>query len=81
MATLPDLDSCPVGSAAHLYVRTLHRACQKLGSVKALAIALKLSPAAVLRMLECAAPVPQAVFLAAVDILVGDPDISQTSRE
>jgi hypothetical protein len=75
---LPNLESCPPGSPDHLYVRTLHAACQKLGSIKALARHLKLSPAAVLRMLDGSMGIPQAVFLHAVDIIVGQPDQSRS---
>ena len=73
-------DECPLGDHTHLYARTLHRACQKLGSLKALSRQLKLSPRVVVRMLDGKAAIPQAVFLAAVDILVGTPDRDETSR-
>lgn len=73
-------DECPRGDETHLYARTLHRACQKLGSLKTLARQLKLSPRVVVRMLDGKASIPQAVFLAAVDILVGTPDRDLTGR-
>jgi hypothetical protein len=73
---------CPsIDPALGLYVRTLHRACEKLGGVRALATHLRVSPMAVIRWLDGASPVPQPVFLAAVDtILASVPDRRRSPR-
>jgi hypothetical protein len=73
---------CPrIDPTADLYVRTLHRACEKLGGVKPLAAQLKVPPMAVIRWLDGASPVPQSVFLAAVDaILSSVPDRRRAPR-
>jgi hypothetical protein len=66
----PPFDDCPeIDPDVHLYVRTLHRACQKAGGVAQLAQRLGVAPAAVLQWLSGTSPVPQHIFLKAVDIV------------
>jgi hypothetical protein len=61
---------CPeIQPHAHLYVRALHRACEKAGGIDPLARALGVRPEMLTEWLEGAAPVPQAIFLKAVDVL------------
>jgi hypothetical protein len=81
MSGAKQLDCPRIDPTADLYVRTLHRACEKLGGVKVLAGHLKVPPMAVIRWLDGASPVPQSVFLAAVDtILSGIPDRRRSPR-
>jgi hypothetical protein len=63
---------CPqIDRQADLYLRTLHKACEKAGGVGPLASLLGVRTANVTRWLDSEAPVPQAIFLKAVDVLVG----------
>ncbi len=72
--TVPSASSlhhdCPeIQPQAHLYVRALHRACEKAGGIDPLAHLLGVRPEMLTEWLEGAAPVPQAIFLKAVDVL------------
>lgn len=61
---------CPeIKPQAHLYVRTLHSACEKAGGIAPLARVLDVPPATLSRWLDGEVPVPQAMFLKAVDVL------------
>jgi hypothetical protein len=81
MSSAKQLDCPGIDPTADLYVRTLHRACEKLGGVKAVAARLKVPPMAVIRWLDGASPVPQSAFLTAVDtILSGVPDRRRSPR-
>jgi hypothetical protein len=61
---------CPeIEARAHLYVRALHKACEKAGGVDPLARVLGVRAEMLTEWLEGAVPVPQAIFLKAVDVL------------
>lgn len=63
--------SCPPAyDDSNVYVKTLHRACEKLGGIGALARELRLRPNTVNFMLQGRAKIPHSVFLTAVDILL-----------
>jgi hypothetical protein len=61
---------CPPYNYNDLYAGTLHRACKALGSIAALARALRMRPNTVNLMLQGRTRIPHSVFLAAVDILL-----------
>jgi hypothetical protein len=56
-------------TAAELYVRTLRRAAE-LDGIQALARRLKISPHTLLNYLEGKQPIPERVFLDAIDVLM-----------
>jgi len=61
---------CPkIEPHAHLYLRTLHRACEKAGGIGPLARVLDVPARMLNQWLEGAMPVPQVIFLKAVDVL------------
>ena len=62
--------SCPTTNRPDVYVKTLHRACEKLGGLAALSRELRLRPNTVQLMLQGRARIPHSVFLTAVDILL-----------
>jgi hypothetical protein len=63
---------CPaIDPQADFYLRTLHKACEKAGGLSPLARLLGVRTANLMRWLDGEAPVPQAIFLKAVDVLVG----------
>lgn len=68
-------DNCPEPSArpSTTYTRTLHRACQNLGSVEELARQLGVPVASLVRWMEGIENPPVNVFLAAVDIALTPP--------
>ena len=70
--TVPASTDCPESALIHsdLYVRTLHRACEVMGGIAALAVELKLRPLTVNRMLLGKVAVPMSVFFDAVDSLL-----------
>ena len=53
-----------------VYSRTLHRACELLGSLEALSRQLRVSPEKLARWIEGTEDPPLKVFLAAVDIVL-----------
>ena len=63
---------CPLAPPGHASVqaRTLHRACLIVGGARALAHQLSVSVAQVERWLTGGEPVPDGVFLRAVDIVL-----------
>lgn len=64
-------EDCPsVPRASDLYLRTLHRACEKIGGIGPLARHLGVSAITLTRWLEGTVPVPQTAFLKAVDLLL-----------
>ena len=71
-AGAPAANDCPPTAYSHpnVYVRTLHRACELLGGIEALAQELRVRPNALNQMLLGKATIPTSVFLAAVDILL-----------
>lgn len=71
----PTVNNCPEAPAprSSVYTRTLHRACQNLGSVEALARKLGVSTADLLRWMEGGENPPNGVFLSAVDIALSPP--------
>jgi hypothetical protein len=67
---LPSSNECPPAlNESDLYVRTLHRACEVVGGLAALARELQLRPNTVNRMLQGKVKISRRVFLAAVDII------------
>jgi hypothetical protein len=72
-SALPPSHDCPeVDPDVHLYVRTLHRACVKMGGIAALAQRLGVASASVLHWLDGMSPVPQHIFLKSVDIITSE---------
>ncbi|HYG56251.1 MAG TPA: hypothetical protein VD965_13225 [Burkholderiales bacterium] len=65
-------DDCPVAPPYRTTIqsRVLHRACQKLGGVMALASHLRVPPAALYRWLDGEEEPPTPVFLKAVDLVM-----------
>ena len=65
-------DNCPTAPPQEVtvYTRVLHRACQIVGGVEALAARLRVPIATLYRWLEGEADPPAAVFLKAVDIVM-----------
>lgn len=63
---------CPALSKTRVtvYARTLHRACEVLGGVDALARHLGVAPAALTRWIGGIEEPPLAMFLAAVDVVL-----------
>jgi len=70
--SVPSANDCPVAALDHIdvYVRTLHRACEKVGGLARLARELQMRPNTVNLMLQGKAKIPHSVFLFAVDILL-----------
>lgn len=68
-------DNCPEPSARRstTYTRTLHRACQNVGSVEELARRLGVPAASLRRWMEGIENPPVNVFFAAVDIALSPP--------
>jgi DNA-binding transcriptional regulator YdaS (Cro superfamily) len=68
-------DNCPEPSArpSTTYTRTLHRACQNVGSANELARRLGVPVASLVRWMEGVENPPVNVFLAAVDIALSPP--------
>jgi hypothetical protein len=58
---------------AGVHVRTLHRACEQLGGLGPLARTLKVRPLRLMEWLDGVTPVPEEIFLAAVDIVCSAP--------
>jgi hypothetical protein len=65
-------DECPVAPPRRVtvYTRVLHRACQKLGGIEALAEALHVPLETVHRWLEGEDVPPSRIFLQAVDLVM-----------
>lgn len=65
-------DNCPVASAPQvtIYTRVLHRACQILGGVEALAARLRVPAPTLVRWLDGEGEPPTPIFLRAVDIVM-----------
>ena len=65
-------DNCPVAPAPRvsIYTRVLHRACQMVGGVEALAARLRVPAPTLYRWLDGEADPPTNVFLKAVDIVM-----------
>jgi hypothetical protein len=65
-------DNCPVAPAPRVtvYTRVLHRACQMLGGVEALAARLRVPVPTLYRWLDGEADPPTSIFLKAVDIVL-----------
>lgn len=65
-------DECPVAPAPRVtvYTRVLHRACQIMGGVEALANHLRVSGALLYRWLEGDDIPPSNIFLNAVDLVL-----------
>lgn len=66
------VDSCPTAPPYRVtvYIKVLHRACEKLGGVSQLAQALRVPPSKVLEWLEGVSEPPPTIFLKAVDIVM-----------
>jgi len=60
--------------------RALHRAFYIVGSPEGLARALRLPPPELARLLSGKKEIPNAVFLAAVDFILGHPEGAQIGR-
>lgn len=69
------VDNCPKAPAprSSVYTRTLHRACQNVGSVEALARRLDVPLVELRNWMEGVDAPPENVFLAAVDIALSAP--------
>jgi hypothetical protein len=65
-------DNCPTAPPSQMtvYTRVLHRACQIIGGVEALATRLRVPVATLYRWLDGDAEPPTLVFLKAVDIVM-----------
>lgn len=65
-------NDCPVAPPPHttVYTRVLHRACQVVGGVEALAARLRVPAPTLYRWLEGESDPPTVVFLKAVDIVL-----------
>jgi len=65
-------NDCPTATSpnATVYTRVLHRACQVVGGVEALAARLRVPAPTLFRWLDGEADPPTAVFLKAVDIVL-----------
>ena len=65
-------DDCPVAPPPRItvYTRVLHRACQKLGGIEALAQELHVSVEVMHRWLEGEDTPPSRIFLKAVDLVM-----------
>ncbi|HKQ28026.1 MAG TPA: hypothetical protein VJT77_05460 [Burkholderiales bacterium] len=65
-------DNCPTAppSQVTVYTRVLHRACQIVGGVEALAVRLRVPVPTLFRWLDGEAEPPTPVFLKAVDLVM-----------
>jgi hypothetical protein len=65
-------DNCPTAPPPQttVYTRVLHRACQVVGGVEALAARLRVPTTSLYRWLEGESEPPVAVFLKAVDLVL-----------
>jgi hypothetical protein len=65
-------DNCPVAPARRVtvYTRVLHRACQKMGGIDALAQELRVGAEVLHRWLEGEDVPPSRIFLQAVDLVM-----------
>jgi hypothetical protein len=65
-------DNCPVAppSLVTVYTRVLHRACQIVGGIDALAARLRVPAPTLYRWLDGEAEPPTPIFLKAVDIVL-----------
>jgi hypothetical protein len=80
-------DNCPLAPAPRVtvYTRVLHRACQMLGGVEALAARLRVPVPTLYRWLDGESDPPASVFLKAVDIVLpawtqDDEQLAQAAR-